>query len=97
MKIDKTIVEHVAILANLKLELGQAAKFSDQLSKILDYIDQLNQVETTSVVPTFNVSTNLTVMAEDKVQPSLSQAEALANATKAQDGWLVTKGVFEDE
>ncbi|MBI2593297.1 Asp-tRNA(Asn)/Glu-tRNA(Gln) amidotransferase subunit GatC [Candidatus Daviesbacteria bacterium] len=48
-------VKKVAKLANLILTSGEEEKFSQQLSKILGYIEELNSVDTSNVEPTFNV------------------------------------------
>ena len=93
MKID---VSHVAKLANLPLTSEEEKKYSEQLSAILDYVDQLNQVSTENVEPTFNVTGLSNVMSGDKTISSLSQEEALQNASEEKDGLFVTKGVFEE-
>ncbi len=96
MKLTKDQVKHVAKLANLPLTTEEEERYSEQLSKVLDYIDQLNQVDTSNVEPTFNVSGQSNVMREDETAPSLSQDEALQNAPKKENGFFVTKGVFEE-
>lgn len=93
MKID---VKHVAKLANLPLTSEEEEKYSEQLSKILDYFEQLNQVDTSGVEPTFNVTGLNNVMREDETTVSLSQEEALSNAPKKKDSMFETKGVFDE-
>ncbi len=93
MKID---VKKVAKLANLPLTSEEEEKYSQQLSKILDYIVQLNSVDTENVEPTYNVSGLSNVMAEDEVSESLSQEEATKNGVQVKDGFFVTRGVFEE-
>ncbi len=109
MKLDLIQVKKVAKLANLPLSVGDDQTYSQQLSKILDYIDQLNSVDTSTVEPTYNVSgTNISSFAynvsglsniesEDQVEESLTQDQAIHNAPEQKDGQFVTKGVFEDE
>lgn len=97
MKLTKDQVKHVAKLANLPLTDKEEEKYSEQLSKILDYIDQLNSVDTKDVEPTFNVSGQENVMREDEPVVSLSQGEVPQNAPKKENGFFVTKGVFKDE
>jgi len=94
MKID---VSHVAKLANLPLTSEEEEKYSEQLSKILEYIDQLNSVDTLNVEPTFNVSEQENLIAEDKARECLSQEDVLSNASQKRDALFVTKGVFENE
>jgi len=52
----KINVKHVAKLANLPLSQNEEEKYAKQLSKILDYMEKLNQADTLGVEPTFNVS-----------------------------------------
>ena len=97
MRLSKDLVKHVAKLANLPLTFDEEKKYSKQLSKILDYIEKLNSADTSKVEPTYNVSGLENVMAKDEVIESLSQDEAIKNATQKKDGFIVTKGVFPDE
>ena len=97
MKLTKDQVKHVAKLANLPLSEDEEEKYSQQLSKILEYVDQLNKVDTSGVEPTFNVSGQENVMRKDETEPSLSQEDVLSNASKKQNGFFVTKGVFNNE
>lgn len=96
MKLSKDQVKKVAKLANLDLSGAEEEKFSGQLSKILDYIEELNVVDTSAVEPTFNVIDRSNVFREDKEEIGLSQEEALANAPSAKDGFFVSKGVFKE-
>lgn len=80
MKITKQEVEHVAKLARLDLSDQEKDMFTDQLSNILTYIDQLNELDTKDVEPTSHVLDINNVMREDVTHESLSQKRALANA-----------------
>lgn len=96
MKLTTDQVKKVAKLANLPLTSEEEDKYSEQLSAILEYVDQLNSVDTSNVEPTFNVTGLNNVMSEDETATSLSQEEALSNAPKKKDNMFVTKGVFEE-
>lgn len=89
-------VKKVTKLANLPLTEEEEEKYSEQLSEILEYIDQLNVVDTFGVEPTFNVTRNVNVLRKDETFASLSQEEALSNAPVKKDGMFVTKGVFDE-
>ena len=97
MRLTSDQIKHVAKLADLPLTSKEEKKYSEQLSKILDYIDQLNSVDTSGVEPTFNVSGQNNVMREDESVASLSQDEALQNAPQKENGLIKTKGVFQEE
>lgn len=96
MKLTSDQVKKVAKLANLPLTLEEEEKYSEQLSKILDFVKQLNQVDTSNVEPTFNVTGESNVMREDETAGCLSQEDALFNAPKKKNGMFETKGVFEE-
>lgn len=67
VKLTKDQVKHVARLARLGLSEAEIEKFQTQLSGILDYVEQLNEVRTDGVLPTAQVTGLLNVMREDKV------------------------------
>ncbi len=102
MRLTKDQVRHVAKLANLPLTAKEEEKYSEQLSKILDYIEQLNQVDTLrlrsgqALEPTFNVTGLNNVERADEFQSELTQEEAILNANKKENSMFVTKGVFEE-
>ncbi len=80
MKITLEEVEHIARLARLKLTEEEKILYSEQLSKILDYIEKLNELDTTDVEPTSHVLPIKNVFREDTPEPSLPVDEALKNA-----------------
>jgi len=93
----KIDVKKVAKLANLPLSPEEEEKYSAQLSKILDYIEQLNKVDTEGIEPTFNVTGLSNVMREDEVGDcTIPQEDAVSNAKDKKDGFIVTKGVFNE-
>lgn len=96
MKLTSDQVKKVAKLANLPITEEETDKYSEQLSKILAYIEQLNQAQTAGVEPTFNVTGLSNVLGEDEEKPSLSQEESLQNSPNKKNGFFVTKGVFEE-
>lgn len=97
MKLTSDQVKKVAKLANLPLTTEEEEKYSEQLSAILGYFEKLNEVDTSNVEPTFNVTGQSNVMRKDETAGCLSQEEALLNAPKKKDGMFETKGVFEEE
>lgn len=97
MKLSLEQVKKVAKLANLPLTPEEEEKYSEQLSAILGYFEKLNEVDTSKVEPTFNVTGQNNVFREDTTAGCLSQEEALFNAPKKKNNMFETKGVFEEE
>lgn len=84
MKISNEQVQHVARLARLNLDEATTAQYAEQISKILDYVDLLNHVDTEGVKPASAVQI-VNAGREDEVKPSLAIEEVLANAPQAND------------
>jgi len=82
MKLDLEQVRHVARLARLALDDGDAERLKGELSAILDAVEALNQVDTTDVPPTTSVSLGAGALREDVVTGHLGAGKALANAPK---------------
>lgn len=91
-------INHIAKLANLPLTNAEKKLYEKQLTKILDYIDELEEkAKTSKVEPTFNVSSNTNITRKDTASNSLTQDEALNNASSTDQGRFSTKGIFENE
>jgi len=80
MKISKEEIEHIAVLARLSLTEEEKELFVSQLSGILGYMEQLNELDTKEVEPTSHVLALGNVMREDIPAESLPREEALMNA-----------------
>ena len=95
MKLNRKDVEHVALLSRLDLSENELDKFTGQLDAILEYIDVLNQVDTSTVEPMAHVLEIRNVMRSDEVQPSLPREAALQNAPDAEDGFFKVPKIVE--
>ena len=97
MTLSRDDVRHVARLARLGLEPGEEDFYAGQLSAILQHIDRLRELDTEAIPPTAQVVTIESRLRADEARPGLSQAEALANAPEARDGYFVVKAIQEAE
>ncbi|MEA2647112.1 MAG: aspartyl-tRNA(Asn)/glutamyl-tRNA(Gln) amidotransferase subunit [Chloroflexota bacterium] len=88
MKLTTEQVRHVAELARLGLDDTELEALAGQLSTILDYIDMLEQLDTSAIPPTAQVGELTDVMRDDEVRPSLGAEAALANAGATEDGYF---------
>jgi len=80
--IDRQTIVHVADLARIKLGDDEIARFTDQLSVVLDAVARLAEVDTSQVAPTASALPIHSVEREDAARPGLTMEEALANAPK---------------
>lgn len=90
-------ISHVAKLANLTLTKDEEEKFGKQLEETLNYIENLESVDTDGVEPTSQVTGLENVLREDEAKPSLSQEEALKNAKSTHNGFFKVKGILDNE
>ena len=84
------------MLARLGLEPGDEEFYAGQLSGILAHIDRLKQLDTESIPPTAQVVEVANTLREDVPRPCLSQADALANAHAAVDGFFRVPSIQEE-
>jgi aspartyl-tRNA(Asn)/glutamyl-tRNA(Gln) amidotransferase subunit C len=80
MALTRDQVAHIAELAKLKLTDDEMERMTRQLSEILEYAARLNELDTEAIAPTASVIPNQNVMRPDRVTPSLSREQVLANA-----------------
>lgn len=79
-------VEHVALLARLRLSEDDKILFAEQLSSILEYADRLNELSTENIEPLDHILPIYNVFREDEVIESPSRDEILANAPQVEEG-----------
>ena len=80
MSLDKEAVARIARLARLKVPEEELAPLAGELSGILAWIEQLNEVDTANVEPLASVSDVTLPMREDKVTDGGVAEKVLANA-----------------
>jgi aspartyl-tRNA(Asn)/glutamyl-tRNA(Gln) amidotransferase subunit C len=95
MAFSRDDVEKIALLARLKLSDAEVDQMSHQLGAILDYIEQLQEVNTDGVEPLAHCLPVQNVFREDLVHQSLTPDQALANAPKRVDDFFSVPAVFE--
>lgn len=94
--ITRADVEHVADLARLHLTDDELDRMQTQLSRILEAIETLRDVDTSQVGPTASVIQLENVMRDDVPRPGISRGAALANAPLRDDPFLRVPTVLEE-
>ena len=88
-------VEHVANLARLEFSEEEKKTLVNQLNRILEYMEKLNELNTSKVEPLSHVIPLTNVFREDKVKPSLSVSDVLKNAPAKTDKFFKVPKVIE--
>lgn len=96
MSISRSDVEKVALLARLHLTETELETITGQLAQIVDYVDQLGEVNTDDVEPMAHAIEVVNVFRDDLVVASLPREEALANAPNHDDRGYFVPAVLGD-
>lgn len=88
-------VEHIAELARLRLTEEEKALYREQLSAILDYFAQLQELDTSDIPPTSSVLSPRSVLRPDEPKPGLSLEELLSNAPDREENQFRIPPVLE--
>jgi aspartyl-tRNA(Asn)/glutamyl-tRNA(Gln) amidotransferase subunit C len=88
-------VRKVATLARLKLTDAEIELLSTQLSRVLDYVVQLDEVDTENVEPMAHAVERTNVFRDDEPRASLDAADALANAPKTDGRFYLVPPILE--
>ncbi len=80
MKISKEDVKYIASLSRLSLTEEETETFVSQLNKIIEYVEQLNSLDTKDIEPTSHVIPLNNIMRDDTISESLNIKDALKNA-----------------
>ena len=95
MALDKATVAHIATLARIKLPEAEQERMASELSHILTWIEQLDEVDTSGVEPMASVAATALPMREDVVSDGNRRDEILANAPQQARGFFVVPKVIE--
>ena len=88
-------IEHVALLARLKLTEEEKELFSKQVGSIIEYVDKLNELDTIDVQPTAHVLPLKNIFRADMVTGSLPAGMALSNAPEKDDHFYRVPKIIE--
>jgi aspartyl-tRNA(Asn)/glutamyl-tRNA(Gln) amidotransferase subunit C len=97
MELSKEEIKHIAKLARLDLTSKELETYGSQLSHILEYIDQLKEVDTNETEPTAQVTGLTNVWRDDKAEAwnDDERKAALDEAPSKDDDFLKVKRVIE--
>lgn len=97
MALSTTEVLHIAQLANLALTPAEVTQLAVDLTSILAYVEQLNEVDTTGVPATAHLAVLAMPLRSDERAPGLSEAEATAGAPRVIGGAFAVPQFVEEK
>ncbi len=94
-KLTKDQIEYIANLARIEINSAELSGMSEQISSIVDFVDDLATIDSKGVVPTSQVTGLSDVWREDEVvNCTISQSDLLANAPATKDGYVMVKKIL---
>lgn len=94
-QIDREDVEYIAALAQLTIDDATKEQLVAELADILNYIEQLNEVDTSEIEPMMHVLEVANVLRDDAVQPSLDAEEVFKNAPKSDGSHFLVPRILD--
>lgn len=95
MQIDKETLRKIAHLARLDFNESDEDSMIKDLTQILNWVEQLNEVDTEGIEPLTNMSHEINMLRDDKTGEHLEHERALKNAPKRDDQFFRVPKVIE--
>ena len=96
MKISQEEVAHVANLSKLAFTAEETERFATDLTKIVEMVELLNEVDTEGVEVTSSVVQTVNVMREDKAQAGWDREQLFENVPEKERGFIKVPAIFEE-
>jgi aspartyl-tRNA(Asn)/glutamyl-tRNA(Gln) amidotransferase subunit C len=95
MSVDRATVRRIARLARLAITEQEEARLETELSGILDWVAQLDEIDTSNIEPMTRVEDMKMKMRKDEVTDGFCAGDILKNAPEVDDGYFVVPKVVE--
>ena len=94
MSLTQEEIKHLALLSRLELSDEDVARFKQQLSDILDFVAQLQEIDTANVEPLHQVGKLSSIWREDVVDECEDREGLLDSAPEREGDFVKTKAIF---
>jgi aspartyl-tRNA(Asn)/glutamyl-tRNA(Gln) amidotransferase subunit C len=91
------VVRRVARLSRLKLDDAEVSRLANELSQVLHYVDQLNELDVKDVEPMAHAIELTNVFRADEPRPSLPREAALSNAPKSDGKYFLVPPILDEK
>jgi aspartyl-tRNA(Asn)/glutamyl-tRNA(Gln) amidotransferase subunit C len=95
MKIDNSTVDKLADLAKLEFDAESKKEIVKDLSRVLDFVGKLNELDTENVEPLVYMTDETNVLRKDEVVQEITQQDALRNAPKKDSDYIIVPKVLQ--
>ena len=95
MEVNDALVDKLANLARLQFNDTEKAGIKNDLQMMIQFVEKLNELDTSGVDPLLHMSDNINVLREDVVKGSISSGEGLKNAPMHDDNFFKVPKVIK--
>ena len=95
MKLDTNTINKIAKLARIRLSEEESKDLLKDMNSILDWVDQLNEVNTDTIEPLANISSSILPKRKDEANDINSTDEILKNSPDKLEGYFAVPKVVE--
>jgi aspartyl-tRNA(Asn)/glutamyl-tRNA(Gln) amidotransferase subunit C len=95
MKINKQVLKKLASLSKINFSSKEEDDMLEDFNKLFQFINTLDEVDTSGVEPLTHVHENSNILREDKVDNMLSKADMLNNAPKSNSDYIKVPKVLD--
>jgi aspartyl-tRNA(Asn)/glutamyl-tRNA(Gln) amidotransferase subunit C len=95
LKLDTNTINKIAKLARIRLSDEEANEFLKDMNSILNWVDQLNEVNTDTTEPLTNISSSVLLKRDDRAKDVNSSDEILKNSPDKLEGYFVVPKVVD--
>jgi aspartyl-tRNA(Asn)/glutamyl-tRNA(Gln) amidotransferase subunit C len=97
MKVDSALIQHLAHLSRLHVSPEAEPAMIEDLTRVLGFVDKLNEVNTDGLEPLIYMVDDVNVMREDTVQQDITRKDALKNAPRHDSDYFRVPRFVENE
>jgi aspartyl-tRNA(Asn)/glutamyl-tRNA(Gln) amidotransferase subunit C len=95
MEVNDQLVDKLANLARLQFKAEEKEGIKNDLQRMIQFVEKLNELDTTGVEPLLHMSEQVNILREDAVQGSVATAEGLKNAPVHDDHFFKVPKVIK--
>lgn len=95
MKVTDEMISHLSHLARLSFSDEEKIELKQDLEKMISFVEQLQEVDTSNVEPLLHITDAVNVLREDEVHQTITKQEALINAPQTDGKFFIVPKVIK--
>ncbi|MCW3092449.1 MAG: gatC [Ferruginibacter sp.] len=97
MEVNDALIDKLANLARLQFDEAEKAGIKNDLQRMIQFVEKLNELDTSGVTPLLHMSDNINILREDEVKGSISSQEGFRNAPMHDDQFFKVPKVIKKQ